>query len=80
MTTCVLLTGFSAHFYGNYKAVKDDALTDQDAVDGDGNIQIKTDGSPVKTYGVGFVMNLAKTDTFKATHTADAYSMFAIAM
>ncbi|CZT20285.1 uncharacterized protein RCC_06143 [Ramularia collo-cygni] len=69
-----------AHFYGTYKASIEDALTDHEAVDGDGKVQIGPDGLSKKTYGVAYVMNLAKKSTRLATHTADAYSMFAVAM
>nr|POF26408.1 hypothetical protein CFP56_22557 [Quercus suber] len=63
---------YSAHFYGNLGKGE---LPDQPAVDESGR---HIDGQ--KTYGVALVLNLAMHDMLAATHTADAYGWFAVAM
>lgn len=71
----------SAHFYGSYGVPpKGRKLPDQFAVDVNGNQVFRSDGSPAYTYGVERILLLAKKDRKLATHTADSYCWFAVAM
>ncbi|KAK4498017.1 hypothetical protein PRZ48_010673 [Zasmidium cellare] len=67
-----------AHFYGSYSETN--GLPDKPAVDENGNAIFGEGGVPVKTYGAPYVINLAKKSPRDATHTADAYAWFAVAM
>ncbi|XXG97381.1 hypothetical protein Hte_003681 [Hypoxylon texense] len=66
-----------AHFYGSYPS---GGLPDQPAVDESGKPVKDDKGKPVKTYGIMYVLNLAKADADKASRTADAFALFALAM
>ncbi|KAI1780816.1 hypothetical protein F4818DRAFT_436013 [Hypoxylon cercidicola] len=66
-----------AHFYGSYP---NGGLPDQPAVDQNGKQVKDSKGNPVKTYGTMYVLNLAKADADRASRTADAFALFALAM
>lgn len=75
------LTAFSAHFYGSYGVrVGELGMPDQPAFDFDGEPLFGSDGRRLVSYGIGTVLSLAKKDNKLATHNADSYCQFAVAM